>query len=65
MKRFVIQIVALIIFINLLEMALKPFFDMLIETNAGYAIKLTAFIALGWYWIRICNYFEKKFIGNK
>lgn len=60
MKRFFVQMAALFIFVEILLMLFSPVFAYLDQSGWGYGLRITGFIALGWYWARICNYIEAK-----
>ena len=60
MKRFLIHISALFIFILIVRFTAGPLIDYVSQTSSGYALVVVGWMALGWYWSKIYDYTEAK-----
>ena len=61
MSKFWIQLLALFVFIFVINHLLfAGLIDEISQTATGTALLMTFWLALGWYWGRICNYVETK-----
>jgi hypothetical protein len=64
-RKFLIQISILYILVIIIESIFGTELDSLKQTALGWATVTTGFLALGWYWTRICEHIEAKIKGVK
>lgn len=60
MKKFIIQMVVLFIFIEILTTIFATEFAELSQSGWGEGLRIAMFLALGWYWGNIWDYVANK-----